>query len=81
MSEVDNDVRTQPRYLNCPFAIKIGRTRITCEGFMGSRTITLSFPDERKCTEVVTQFCANSTRVQSYRRCPIAVTLEKEYGV
>lgn len=67
--------------LNCPFAVKIGSDRITCEGLMGASTVSLSFQSPKKCTAVVYNYCANPTRTQAYRKCPIAAALEKEYGV
>ena len=54
----------------CPFYDKTLNTGIVCEGGK------LSFPDERAIRDHCRAFCAN---VCGWRRCSVAITLQKYY--
>lgn len=54
----------------CPFYTKALKTGIACEGGL------LSFPDEAAVRDHCFAFCSNEC---GWRRCSIAVTLQKYY--
>lgn len=54
----------------CPFYTKALKTGIVCEGGL------LSFPDEAAVRDHCFAFCSNEC---GWRRCSIAVTLQKYY--
>ena len=59
-----------PMVIECPFYKREGTLKLHCEGG------TLKFPDKQSRCDFLLGYCANS---YSWRKCPIAHTLEEYY--